>query len=66
MLKVLYNWKTVIQEACLKAQGIDLKGENMRFLTIILSLFLFAQTVSASPLSGNAKTKRIPAGTKFA
>ena len=42
------------------------KGENMRFLSIILSLFLFAQTVSASPLSGNAKTKRIPAGTKFA
>lgn len=38
----------------------------MKFLTIILSLFLFAQTVSASPLSGNAKTKRIPAGTKFA
>ena len=38
----------------------------MRFLSIILSLFLFAQTVSASPLSGNAKTKRIPAGTKFA
>ena len=38
----------------------------MRFLTIILSLFLFAQTVSASPFSGNAKTKRIPAGTKFA
>ena len=38
----------------------------MRFLTIIISLFLFAQTVSASPLSGNAKTKRIPAGTKFA
>lgn len=27
---------------------------------------MFAQTVSASPLSGNAKTKRIPAGTKFA
>lgn len=38
----------------------------MRFLSIVLSLFLFAQTVSASPLSGNAKTKRIPAGTKFA
>lgn len=37
----------------------------MRFFSIILSLFLFAQTVSASPLSGNAKTKRIPAGTKF-
>lgn len=38
----------------------------MRFLSIVLSLFLFAQTVSAGPLSGNAKTKRIPAGTKFA
>lgn len=38
----------------------------MRFLSIVLSLFLFAQTISASPLSGNAKTKRIPAGTKFA
>lgn len=38
----------------------------MRFLSIVLSLFLFAQTVSASLLSGNAKTKRIPAGTKFA
>ena len=37
----------------------------MRILTIILSLFLFAQTVSAAPLSGNAKTKRIPAGTKL-
>lgn len=37
----------------------------MRILTIILSLFLFAQTVSAAPLSGNAKTKRIPAGTPF-
>ena len=42
------------------------RGEfKMRFLTIILSLFLFMQTVSAAPLSGNAKTKRIPAGTKF-
>lgn len=38
----------------------------MRFLTIILSIFLFAQTVNAAPLSGNAKTKRIPAGTPFA
>ena len=49
-----------------KPKELNLRGENMRFLTIILSLFLFAQTVSASPLSGNAKTKRIPAGTKFA
>ena len=38
----------------------------MKFLTLILSLFLFVQTVSAEPLSGRAKTKRIPAGTKFA
>ncbi len=37
----------------------------MKFLSVILSLFLFVQTVSAAPLSGNAKTKRIPAGTKF-
>jgi hypothetical protein len=37
----------------------------MRFLTIILSMFLFAQSVMAGPLSGNAKTKRIPAGTAF-
>lgn len=42
------------------------KGINMRILSIIISLFLFAQTVTAAPLSGNAKTKRIPAGTKFA
>ena len=37
----------------------------MRILTVILSLFLFAQSVMAGPLSGNAKTKRIPAGTAF-
>lgn len=37
----------------------------MRYLTIILSLFLFAQSVMAGPLNGNAKTKRIPAGTAF-
>ncbi len=37
----------------------------MKFLSIILSLFLFAQTVSAAPFNANAKTKRIPAGTKF-
>lgn len=37
----------------------------MRYLTIILSLFLFAQLVMAGPLNGNAKTKRIPAGTAF-
>ena len=37
----------------------------MRILTIILTLLLFAFTVEAAPLSGNAKTKRIPAGTPF-
>lgn len=37
----------------------------MRYLTIILSLFLLTQTVLAAPLSGKAKTKRIPAGTEF-
>lgn len=37
----------------------------MKYLTIILSLFLFAQSVMAGPLSGKAKTKRIPAGTEF-
>ncbi len=37
----------------------------MKFITLILSLLLFVQTVSAEPLSGKAKTKRIPAGTKF-
>ena len=38
----------------------------MRFLTIILSLFLFANTVNAAPFNAKAKTKRIPAGTEFA
>ena len=38
----------------------------MRFFTIMLSLLLFAQTVSAAPFNAKAKTKRIPAGTKFA
>lgn len=37
----------------------------MRILTIILSLFLFANTVSAAPFNAKAKTKRIPAGTEF-
>lgn len=37
----------------------------MRFLAIILSMFLFMQTVSAAPFNAKAKTKRIPAGTKF-
>ena len=33
--------------------------------SIILSLFLAAQTSFAAPFSANAKTKRIPAGTKL-
>lgn len=38
----------------------------MRYLTLILSLFLFIQTVQAAPFNAKAKTKRIPAGTQFA
>lgn len=38
----------------------------MRFLTVILSLLLLSQAVWAAPFNANAKTKRIPAGTKFA
>lgn len=37
----------------------------MRFLTVILSLLLLSQAVWAAPFNANAKTKRIPAGTKF-
>ena len=37
----------------------------MRFLTIILSMFLLTQAVSAAPFNAKAKTKRIPAGTQF-
>ena len=37
----------------------------MRFLTIILSMFLLFQTASAAPFNDKAKTKSIPAGTKF-
>ena len=36
-----------------------------KFLAIIFAVFLTAQTVSAAPFNANAKTKRIPAGTKF-
>ena len=32
---------------------------------IILVMILAMQTTFAAPFSGNAKTKRIPAGTKF-
>ena len=38
---------------------------RLKFLSVILSLFLFAGAVMAGPFNANAKTKRIPAGTKF-
>ena len=38
---------------------------RLRVLTILLAVFMLAQTVLAAPFSANAKTKRIPAGTKF-
>ena len=38
---------------------------RIRFLSIILAIFLFAQTALAAPFNANAKTKRIPAGTPF-
>ena len=37
----------------------------MRFWAIIISLFMFMQTVQAAPFNAKAKTKRIPAGTEF-
>ncbi len=37
----------------------------MRYLAVILSMFLFIQACDAAPLNGKAKTKRIPAGTQF-
>lgn len=36
-----------------------------KILSIILSMFLSAQITLAAPFSGNAKTKRIPAGTNL-
>jgi len=36
-----------------------------KFIGIILALFLTMQITMAAPFNGNAKTKRIPAGTKF-
>ena len=39
---------------------------KFKLLSIILSLFLFAQTAISAPFNANAKTKRIPAGTEFA
>lgn len=38
---------------------------KLKLLSIILALFLAVQTVCAAPFNANAKTKRIPAGTKF-
>ena len=38
---------------------------KLKIFTIILSLFLLAQASIAAPFNANAKTKRIPAGTKF-
>ena len=37
----------------------------MKYLAVILSMFLFIQACNAAPLNGKAKTKRIPAGTQF-
>ena len=34
-----------------------------KFLLILTAMFLFMQTAISAPFSGNAKTKRIPAGT---
>lgn len=38
---------------------------KMKIFTIILSLFLLTQCAFAAPFNAKAKTKRIPAGTKF-
>lgn len=38
---------------------------KLKLFTIILSMFLLAQSAFAAPFNANAKTKRIPAGTKF-
>ena len=38
---------------------------RLKFLTILLAMLLTLQTVIAAPFNANAKTKRIPAGTKF-
>lgn len=38
---------------------------KLKLLSVILALFLALQTVCAAPFNANAKTKRIPAGTKF-
>lgn len=38
---------------------------KIKFLSILLLVVMFAGTAFAGPFSANAKTKRIPAGTKF-
>lgn len=38
---------------------------KLKLFSVILALFLAVQTVMAAPFNANAKTKRIPAGTKF-
>lgn len=38
---------------------------KFKIFALILSIFLAGQTVFAGPFNANAKTKRIPAGTKF-
>lgn len=38
---------------------------KLKLFSVILALFLAVQTVIAAPFNANAKTKRIPAGTKF-
>ncbi len=38
---------------------------KIKFITILLGLFLLASAAFAAPFNANAKTKRIPAGTKF-
>ena len=38
---------------------------KLKILSLIMALMVFAGCAFAGPLSANAKTKRIPAGTKF-
>lgn len=38
---------------------------RLKILTVILSIVMFAGTALAGPFNANAKTKRIPAGTKL-
>lgn len=38
---------------------------KFKIFTVILSLLMFVQMASAAPFNAKAKTKRIPAGTKF-